>query len=144
MTETLYRHSVAVQFRHCEPAGLVFYPRLLDEAEGAIEAWMTLSLGESYRDWIYNERRGLPRVKVECEFVKPCRMGDALTLVLRLAKVGRSSLDIRIEGEVDGELRFRFAIVVVNMALETARAVPFTDAFRAKLERYRALSAREA
>lgn len=143
MSDALFRHRETIHFRHCDPAGIVYYPNFLDIAEGAIEEWMRRALGENYGDWIRVERRALPRVKLVCDFAKPCLMGEELELVFRLAKIGRSSIELAIDGRVTGEPRFRIVIVLVNMSLDSHRAVPFADGLRAKLERYRTLSAQQ-
>lgn len=141
MTETLFRYPVNIQFRHCDPAGIVYYPRFIDMAEGAIEEWMMAALGESYRQWIYEERLGLPRVKVSAEFMRTCSMGERLELLLRLVKFGRSSFELLVEGQVEGELRFKIALVLVAISLETMKAVPFPERVRRKFERHQALGA---
>jgi 4-hydroxybenzoyl-CoA thioesterase len=141
MAETLFRYPVDIQFRHCDPAGIVYYPRFIDMAEGAIEEWMLTVLGESYREWIFNRRLGLPRVKVSCEFLRTCSMGERVELLLRLVKFGRSSFELLVEGEVAGETRFKITLVLVSISLETMRPVPFSDKLRANFERYRALAA---
>jgi 4-hydroxybenzoyl-CoA thioesterase len=142
MTDAPFRYPVEIQFRHCDPAGIVYYPRFIDMVEGAIEEWMGVELGESYRDWIVGQRLGLPRVKVSAEFKRTCTMGERLELLLRLARVGRSSFEVHVEGEVAGDPRFAINIVLVNMSLDTMKAVPFTEAMRQKLERFRTEGAR--
>jgi 4-hydroxybenzoyl-CoA thioesterase len=143
MAAALFRKTVTIRFQDCDPAGIVYYPNFIDMAEAAIEDWMTGSLGESYRDWLFQERRALPRVKVTCDFAKPCRMEDRLELILHLRKLGRSSLELEVAGRVAGEPCLKIGLVLVNMSLDSHKAVPFADGLRAKLERYRALDAAE-
>jgi len=144
MSESLFHTTTPIRFQDCDSAGIVYYPNFLHKVEAAIEDWMSAALGESYRDWIFAERRGMPRVKVVCDFRKPCRMGDRLTLTLYLRKLGRTSMEVEAVGRVAGEERLRIALVLVAVSLESHKAVPFSDAFRARLERYLRLSKEEA
>ena len=140
MSESLFRTTVRIRFQDCDPAGIVYYPNFIHKAEAAIEDWMRDSLGESYNEWILSERRGMPRVKVVCNFAKPCLMGERLTLTLFLRKLGRSSFEVEAVGSVEGEERLRIAIVLVSTSLESRKATPLAAPLRAKLERYLQLS----
>jgi YbgC/YbaW family acyl-CoA thioester hydrolase len=42
-------------------------------------------------DW-HEEKISLPRVAATCDYVKPARFGDELTIVVTVEKLGRSSL----------------------------------------------------
>jgi 4-hydroxybenzoyl-CoA thioesterase len=140
LSETLFRTATRIRFQDCDPAGIVYYPNFLDKAEAAIEDWMSRVLGESYREWIFAERRGMPRVRVACDFLKPCRMGERLILALYLHKLGRTSMELAVRGSVAGEERLKISLVLVNISLESHKAIPFGAALRAKLERYLELS----
>lgn len=140
MSKTLYRTTTPIRFQDCDPAGIVYYPNFLDKAEAAIEDWMRKALKESYRDWIFAERRGMPRARVVCDFLKPCRMGERLQLTLYLRKLGRSSMELELSGSVAGEERLKISLVLVNISLASHKAIPFAAALRVKLERYLKLS----
>lgn len=144
MTQAPFRHIVPIRFQDCDPAGIVYYPRFIDMVEAAIEDWMDQALGEPYRNWIGVEGRALPRVKVTCDFKKPCRMGDRLELTVLLRKFGNSSMEVETVGQVAGEERLRVSIVLVNMSLESRKAVPFAASFREKLKLYQSLSSNRA
>lgn len=140
MSESLFRATTRIRFQDCDPAGIVYYPNFIDKVEAAIEDWMSDALGESYTEWIFAARRGMPRVKVVCHFSKPCRMGERLTLTLHLRKLGRTSFEVEAVGSVGGEERLRIALVLVSISLESHKAVPIPAPLRAKLERYLRLS----
>jgi len=139
MTARHFRSSAPIRFQDCDPAGIVYYPNFINRVEAAIEDWMLEVLGLSYRHWIVEERRALPRVKVSCDFMKPCTMGERLELVLFVVKLGRSSFEVAAEGRVEGELRLRTNLVLVNMSLTTGRAEPFAADLRRKLSDYQSL-----
>lgn len=139
-----FSKTMAIRFQDCDPAGIVYYPNFLDKVEAVIEDWLDEALGKSYRDWIFLERGGLARVKVVCDFMKPCTMGDRLEITILLKKVERSSFELETIGRVGGEVYLKIGLVLVHISLESRKAIPFSDGFRAKLERYRALSATQS
>jgi 4-hydroxybenzoyl-CoA thioesterase len=139
MTSRHFRSTAPIRFQDCDPAGIVYYPNFINRVEAAIEDWMLEVLGQSYRHWIVEERRALPRVKVSCDFMKPCTMGERLELALFVVKLGRSSFEVAAEGRVAGELRLRTNLVLVNMSLTTRRAEPFAADLRRKLADYQSL-----
>ncbi|HKR95795.1 MAG TPA: acyl-CoA thioesterase, partial [Candidatus Angelobacter sp.] len=84
--------EVLVRFADCDPAGIVFYPRLLEMFNNLVEDWCSDGLKFSFDDIVIQRGWGLPTVRLEADFVAPCRMGEVLTAKLFVRKIGRSSL----------------------------------------------------
>jgi len=81
---------------------------------------------------MHMERRfGFPIVHTQCEFLKPCRIGERLVLELAVARIGRASLDLAVCGRIGDEERLRARNVRSMMSLETYRALPIPDDLRA-------------
>jgi 4-hydroxybenzoyl-CoA thioesterase len=104
--------------------------------ETAIERWFEDGIDETYARWLTEDCRALPRVKIRCRFIAPCRWGGRLDLSVFVRKVRRSSVDLTISGAVAGETRLVASIIVVLISLETFQALPFPDPVREKLLRY--------
>ena len=85
----LFERSVRVRFSHCAPAGIVFFPQYLTLTNALVEDWFNEGLGIDYAAMIGMRRIGLPIVKLECEFVRPSRMGESLSMRLSLDALGR-------------------------------------------------------
>jgi len=133
-----YVLPVTIRFGDCDPAGMIYYPRVFDMFETALEDWLLVAVGESYRHWIVNERRGLPRVRVGCEFIKPLEMGERLDLAVLVGNIGRSSFGLELPGRVGDEVRFRGSVVLVHMSLDTRKAEALPGPMRERLEAYSA------
>jgi len=135
MSKTFERHAL-VRFADCDPAGIVFYPRYFEMLNALLEDWFAQALGIDFADFITTRRAGLPSRRIESEFVLVSRCGDTLTQVLRIKRLGTTSLtlDVRYLGP-DGE-RARFEQVLVCTSLDTHRATPFPADLRAALERF--------
>jgi len=85
---------------------------------------------------IYRERIGVPAGRVECEFLAPSRIGETLTFSLRLARIGSSSLTMKIDCRKGSEARARAAITVILAQLEGPKALPIPDDLRRKMLDY--------
>jgi 4-hydroxybenzoyl-CoA thioesterase len=133
---SMYQRQELVRFGHCDPAGIVFYPRYFEMLNACVEDWFTLGLGINYADLLGPRRVGLPTVQLNTEFKRVSRMGDVLTQSIDIVKLGRSSLTlvVRFSG-ADGDERVAFHQVLVCTSLATHRPMPFPDDLRAALER---------
>lgn len=133
-----FRAEVPIRFSHCDPAGIVYFPNYFDLFNGVVEDWFTRRLGVDYADMLGRRRQGLPAVHAECDFRRPSRMGDRLTLGLLLDRIGTSSLHLTLPGFGPEGLRLRGRLVLAVTSFETHRAVPIPPELRARLARYRA------
>ncbi|HWT36806.1 MAG TPA: thioesterase family protein, partial [Paraburkholderia sp.] len=100
---------VRIRFAHCDPAGIVYFPQYLVMTNMLVEEWFNERLSIDYAHMIQTRRVGLPIVKLECEFSRPSRMGETLTLALGVTRIGRRSIGIDIVARCADEVRFRAA-----------------------------------
>jgi 4-hydroxybenzoyl-CoA thioesterase len=135
-----FTRKVAVRFSHCDPAGIVYFPRYFDMFNGLIEDWYTEELGVDYAKLILNDRHGFPFVHIETDFMIPSRMGDHIDLTLLIERIGRASLGLVVVGHVGQVVRLRARLVTAMVSLETHRPVDMPQALRDKFEAYLRLS----
>jgi 4-hydroxybenzoyl-CoA thioesterase len=114
---------VRIRFAHCDPAGIVFFPQYLVMTNALVEDWFTLGLGIDYAQMIVQRRIGLPIVKLDCEFSRPSRIGETVTLALTLERVGRRSLRIAIVCHCAHEVRFVAHQVLVTTSLDSGASI---------------------
>jgi 4-hydroxybenzoyl-CoA thioesterase len=131
----VFRREQRVRFHHCDPAGIVFYPRYFGLFHELMEDWFTGALGEDYAAFVRGGH-GLPAVKVECEFLAPNPLGDVIALELSVAKLGKSSVTLRIVGTSRGAECLRATLVVGHSALHPLKAVEIPASLRAAMRRY--------
>lgn len=126
--------EVLVRFADCDPAGIVFYPRLLEMFNNLVEDWCSDGLKFSFDNIVIQHGWGLPTVHLEADFVAPCRMGEVLTAKLFVRKIGRSSLnaDIVLCGP-DQTDRVRGKVVLVLIDRQEHRAIAFPDDLRNRI-----------
>jgi 4-hydroxybenzoyl-CoA thioesterase len=130
-----------ILFSHCDPAGIVYFPRFFDLLHRAMEDWFTFGLEERFADFIMKKKLGIPTVGTKVDFVGPARFGDLLKVELRVAKLGSSSIELLIDSFVDGRPCFRARHTVCVFSSETYKAVPIPPELRARMEPYVAAGA---
>ena len=128
----MFRFAQPIRFSHCDPAGVLYFPHVFDFVNAAMEDWFAERLGLPFHVLHLEQRRGNPVVRTHCEFVTPCRFGETLALDLEPVIVGRSSIETRMSGTVEGAPRFRVRHKTAMMSMETMRAIPLPDEIRNK------------
>jgi len=132
----VFRSERKIRFSHCDPAGIVYFVNFFDMVSGAVEDWFDDAVGFKFNEMHLKQRVGFPIVNTGCEFFKPCHLGDVLVLELTIAKLGRSSIEFSIRGNVAGEDKFHARHKVALMSLDTLKSLPIPDELRAKMQRY--------
>ena len=127
----IFYSDMLVRFSHCDPAGIVFYPQYFIMFNGLVEDWFNQGLGLNYAHYITGHRLGFPIVKLECDFTAPSKIGEIITLGLKLQKLGRSSLEIAVDCRYRDEARLAARLVLVAMDLDRQRAQAVPDDLRA-------------
>lgn len=131
-----YTFSSRIRFTHTDPAGFVFFPRYFEKFQSAVEDWFNLELGVDYAGLLMNQGVGLPTAHTECNFLKPCRLGEMLNLSVKLIKVGNTSITVEFIGSVAEERRLHGQSVLVFINLKDGSPVPIPKELREKLESY--------
>lgn len=121
-----------VLFKHCDPAGIVFYPRYFEMINDVIEAFFAEVVKAPFEDMHLNA--AVPTAEIQCKFLKPSRHGEHLDLQLSSIKVGRSSFELAVDAYCGDEHRFsaKSTIVYVN---ENGRPTAWPDTMRIALEK---------
>ncbi|HTO42490.1 MAG TPA: acyl-CoA thioesterase [Burkholderiales bacterium] len=132
----VFVHDQLIRFAHCDPAGIVYFPRFFDLAHSTMEDWFASGLQQPLPDLIRDRRIGTPTVSVQCEFVKPLRMGDTLRFEMRVLKAGNASLQLAYTGKKDGVEHLRMVQTIAFMALDGGSATPIPADLRPRIEEY--------
>jgi 4-hydroxybenzoyl-CoA thioesterase len=132
----IFVHEQLIRFSHCDPAGIVYFPRFFDLAHATMEDWFSVGLEQPLPELIRDRRIGTPTVSVQCEFVRPLRMGDALRFELRVLKAGNASVQLAYSGKKDGVEHLRMVQTIAFMLLDRGSATPIPDDLRPRIEQY--------
>lgn len=132
----IYAKKKTVRFSHCDPAGIVFYPRYAELCNEVVEDWFREGLAVDFHNLHEKLRLGVPAVRLEVEYLHPSTYGDTLEFALRVKEIGNASMTLNLIAWCGEQERVRFQLKVVMMSMDTMRAVRIDDEWRAKFTRF--------
>ena len=119
-----------VRFQHCDPAGIVFYPRYFELINSVVEDWFEEALHHDFNQLHVETGTGVPTAAIDTQFHAPSRLGERLTFELTVQSVGRSSLTIRIVAYCGDQKRLTSDSTLVFVDLSSGKSMPWTEALR--------------
>jgi 4-hydroxybenzoyl-CoA thioesterase len=131
----MYERLIQIEFNHCDPAGIVFYPRYFEMVNSVIENFFADVVGRSFASMHFGADNGVPTVAIEAAFQRPSRLGEKVRFTLRVEKVGGSSVKLWVEGQGADGLRLRVGMTLAW--IDGTRAAPWPAEMRAALDAYR-------
>lgn len=130
----IYTRQIPVEFNHCDPAGIVFYPRYFEMTNSLCENFFREAVGHSYRAMM-DAGIGVPTVHIETDFRAPSRLGDVIEWRLVVEKLGGTSVTFRTEAWCEGALRVTARLTLVWLS-PAHRPAPWPDTIRTALAAY--------
>ncbi len=129
-----YEFKQKVLFKHCDPAGIVFYPRYFEMINDCIESFFDVVLANPFEQ--LHKFGGVPTAQIQTRFLSPSRHGDQLLFKLQVPNVGNSSAEYRLSASCDEDPRFETIATLVNVNTN-GRPTPWPDNVRAKLSEFK-------
>jgi len=130
-----FEREIVVRFEHCDPAGIMFYPRFFALVNEVVEDWFA-AMDHPFATLHLRDRRAVPTVKMDAEFARPARLGERLRQSLRVADIGRSSCRLEHNAYVGEAFVARFEQVLVLINVDTMKASEWPLDLRAMMTRY--------
>jgi 4-hydroxybenzoyl-CoA thioesterase len=135
---TAFKMVRTVKWGDCDPAGIIYTPRVLDYAMETLEAWNREVLGIP---WIKLNREmslGMPTVRAELDFMGAPAPDEEIVTELRVERVGRSSITFLITGENgDGRELFRVTVTSCVISRPAFKSTPIPAAILERIHDYR-------
>ncbi len=129
-----FEAEVLVRWAHTDPAGIVFYPRYFEMINALVEDWFAGPLGCDFETLHGEFGTGVPTVSIECEFVRPSRLGDRLVFELGVERMGEGSFTLEVvANDRVGEQRMKARLVLACIDLETGRVRPIPEQIRSRM-----------
>lgn len=125
----IYRRRIPVEFNHCDPAGIVFYPRYFEMTNSVVENFFLEVLQYSYARISMVEKAGVPTVRIEANFKSPCRLGDQLEFSLEIKRIGDASVRFWLVCACSQEPRMTADLTLVWVTPD-GRSAPWPQALR--------------
>jgi len=124
-----------VRFQHCDPAGIVFYPRYFEMVTAMVEEWFAQRLGVPFETLHGPLGAAVPTVSMTVEFNAPSRLGDVLEFRLRPARIGRSSVGLSIAAYCGAEKRLSMESTLVFTRAGASKPDSWPEDLRARISR---------
>jgi len=134
MSKQYHETQIEVKYRDTDSAGHVSSPVYYDYLQHAYLKFMFSLLDASH-----SEKIPQIMVKTACEYVKPARFGDILTVRSAVTKFGTKSFEVEYLMSAEGdsrpepELVARASSTHVMFDYETERTAPVTDDFKRRV-----------
>ena len=122
-----------VMFKHCDPAGIVFFPRYFEMMNDCIEVFFDQVVGVPFET--LHVSHGVPTAEIQTRFCAPSRHGETLELRLKTTQLGRTSWSYEMTGLCGVEERFTTKATLVHINVE-GQPCRWPDALRDKLSEY--------
>jgi acyl-CoA thioester hydrolase len=124
-----FRFQTRIRFVDTDASGRIHYTAMFRYFESA-EIELLRTLGVSYDP---SRSYNLPRVHVECDFLRTIGHDDLIEIEVFLTKLGRSSIRFEFRTLKAGELAAKGAVVAVCADRETRRSIAIPQELRVKL-----------
>lgn len=118
-------------FKHCDAAGIVFYPRYFEMINDCVELFFDQVL--AYPFDVMHRTAGIPTVQLDTSFQAPSELGETLIFTLTCHHLGRTSLRFCITAHCTGETRLTADQAVVHVD-KNRTPLPWPDPVRALLQ----------
>src|SRR6185312_3160919 len=97
--------TVKIEWGHCDPAGIVFYPRYFEMFDTSTTALFERALGMTKFQFVKAyDSLGYPMVDTRARFVLPTRYGDDVVIETTITEIKRSSFSVTHRILKDGAL----------------------------------------
>lgn len=125
-----------VRFDEIDAAGFAYFPKVIALAHEGLERLLEHERPGGYAAWVVDERVGLPCVHLGADFSAPLRFGDVITVSMRVARFGTTSVtfDVRVRrGDVECA-KLEYVVACAELNGPSKRPIP--AALREALERH--------
>jgi len=133
----LHQMPIEIGFKHCDPAGIVFYPRYTEMLHDTVEHWFNHGLKIGFYNLHMNHGMGIPMANLQVDFHIPSKLGDQLISKLIVQRIGRSSMQMLVRiCDADDTVRVEGKLTVVFVSVEQTRPIEIPPDFKELLLPY--------
>ena len=133
MRQSLFRRQELIRFQHCDPAGIVFYPRYAEMVNATIEDWFAAVIGIDFAKIHIEMETAIPAATLKLDFRLPSRIGEVLEMGVEVERLGRTSVSLEVRAHCREQLRFESWITLVHVPKTSYRPEPWPEQMRAAL-----------
>lgn len=133
-----FSKKTKIRFKHCDMAGIVFYPRYFEMLNDLVEDWLNeLNYGFLH---IHHPsiNVGVPAVNIVCDFKKPSYLDEIIEKELYISKLGNSSCSLKVffRSKQTKEVKVEISLTIVHINLKEKKATPWDKEVKLKMQKY--------
>lgn len=129
----MYRRDIRIEFNHCDPAGMVFFPRYFEMLNSQVENFFRDVLDYPFERMVLADGNGVPTVHFGIDFRHPSRLGELVRFELAVTRLGGRSVDLcHTARGPDGTLRLE-AVQRLVWVTPAGRSAEWPEPLRRKL-----------
>lgn len=133
---SVYIRKQRVAWGDCDPAGILYTPRVFDYCNETLESWFRDVLGSPWIEMV-KLGTGSPMVRVECDFLRAMPPDLELDITVRIERLGGASISFLMEGTgPDDAAHFRARYVVCITDFRIGKPIPIPAHLRERAEAY--------
>ncbi|SKB81832.1 4-hydroxybenzoyl-CoA thioesterase [Soonwooa buanensis] len=124
-----------IRFEHCDPAGIVFYPRYFEMLNGLMEDFFREVLDYPFENM--HQDSGIPTVDIKTQFKSPAKLGDTISKSMYISKLGKTSCTYQYVFSLGDKTVLEGEGTIVFVSFENGGIQPKDwDKLRSKMEDY--------
>jgi 4-hydroxybenzoyl-CoA thioesterase len=132
---TAFRSRQIVRYFHCDPGGIVYFPKFFEMFNAVLEDWFAGALDCPWGTDLMGARKlSIPTLAIRAEFLRASRLGETLDFVLWPTRLGRSSVSVALVGSLAGAERLRAIWTICTASREAFRSVPIPEDLRERMQ----------
>ncbi len=134
MNEKHFSRERFVRWGDCDPAGIIYAPRVYEYAMETLEEFFMEVLGSSWMDLKAGSIVGTPVLRAEIEHLYPLVPEKKVMITVHIKNVGRSTVTYEMGGVDDsGEKCFRVEVIMCFIDQASFKSTDMPDDIRERL-----------
>jgi len=131
-----FRYERPVSWGDCDPAQIAYTGNVPGWCLEAIEGWYKACLGVNWYEINLDHGFGTPFVHLENDFKSPITARDPLTMIVRVTRLGGTSIAHHIDAYQGERLCFTGDYASAFVAATEMKPIRIPDRMRAAIERF--------
>ena len=131
----IFHHPLRIEFNHCDPAGIVFYPRYFEMVNSTCQTFFREVAGHSFAAMMA-DRSGVPTAVLETTFHAPSRLEEVLDWRLQVSKLGTASVAFQVTAHCGDSHRVTASLTLVYVNAK-GRPQPWPPEMRARITAFK-------
>ena len=136
MSERQFVHERTILFGECDPAGILYTPRICEYVVESALLFLTVILKQPFERYIFAQSMSLPARNLDVDFLQPLTWDDKIKLYASVSEVRKHAYTILITAiNESDEIAFTGKLTQVCVSTEKKAIAAIPDRLLTALER---------